>query len=82
MLVAAGVGGVLADVLPLVGHLDVRDLDGGAGQGRGFGGEADPPLLGRRGVVGPEAGVEHGYVDPLPILGLVDPGYLEGKRLG
>lgn len=73
MLVAAGVGSELADVPPLVCHPHVGDLDGRAVQVRGVHDEADPAFQGRVGVVGAEPGVEHGDVDPLSVLGLVDP---------
>ena len=52
LLVAAGVGGILADVLPLIGHPHVADLDGGADHVGGAGREADSALHGRVGVVG------------------------------
>lgn len=80
MLVATRVGGVLADVAALVAHVDVADLDGRAGQVGGVDHEADPALDGRFGVVGQKLGVQHGDVDPLSLLWLVDPRHLQAGR--
>lgn len=84
MLVATGVGSILADVLPLVGHPNVAYLDGGTGQVWGTGREADSALHGRVGVAGLEVGVKHSDVHPFFVLRLIDPRDLwwRGPRLG
>lgn len=79
MLVATRVGGILADVAALVAHLDVADLDGGAGQVGGVDQEADPALHGRVRVVGLKFWVQYSNVDPLSILGLIDPSDLQAE---
>lgn len=80
LLIATGVGSILADVPPLVGHPNLAYLDGGTGQARGTGCEADSALDGRIGVVGVEVGVKHSDVDPLALLRLVDPRHLRWRR--
>jgi len=73
LLVAYGVGGILADVLPLIVHPNIGDLDGGVGHVGRTGREADSALHGREGVVGLKLGVKHSNVDPFSVLRLVDP---------
>lgn len=80
LLVATGVGSVLADVLALIAHPNVTYLDGRTVQVWGAGREADSALHGGVGVVGLELGVEHGDVHPFSFFGLIDPRDLMGTR--
>lgn len=80
LFVAPGVGSVFADVLPLVAHCDIADLDGGTVQVWKTGREADPALQWRFGVVGVKVWMKHSDVDSVSVLWLIDPRHLGWSR--
>lgn len=80
LFVATGVGSILADVLPLVGHPNIAYLDGGTVQIRGAGREANPAFHGRLRVVGVKFGVKHSDIHPFSFLRLIDPCDLRWRR--
>lgn len=73
LLVAAGVGSIFADILPLISHPNIAYLDGGTVEVWGTGCEADSALHGWVREVRLKLGVKHGDVNPFSVLRLIDP---------